>query len=77
MLSYLDKASSNQILKVIKYGWFLATEDVNVLLSQFEGSRLEPHSSRWVLQKKSKIDMNEMTLRIQKYVSIMSILHVK
>lgn len=60
-----------------KYIWFCTLHQVNIIFSQFKWSFLESEHSRRTTDDEAEINVNDMTVIINEYVVVMTILDLK
>lgn len=66
MLPECEESFDHESLELVEEFAALSSENIDVLLSELEGHRLEIHILAWTVRKhKTEIDMDHVTLRIK------------
>ncbi len=77
MLANFHQSFNQQTLKVVKQLAFKSSDYVEILLSKLERSAFEIHLTWRILKHKSKVYVYQVAFLIQKYIAVMTILHIK
>lgn len=77
MLSDLKEPSDEEALEVFEHGRVLSTHDVQVLLRELEGRFFEADVAWRVLEVEAEVDVDQVALRVNQYVSIVTIFDIE
>jgi hypothetical protein len=77
MLPDLKETADEQALEVLEHRRSLSSHYVYVLLSELEWCLFKAKVARRVLEVEAKVNVYQVALRVDQYVSIVSVLHVE
>lgn len=77
VLAQLEEAPYHQALVVLEHLTVQAIHDVDVLLSQLEGSAFEAYATRCVLEHKAIVYVDYVAHAVKHDVCIVSVLHIE
>lgn len=77
MLTKLKETFNKKSSEIVVELWFFAFQKFYILSCQFERRGLEVQSTRWYTKDKSKVNMDNMSIRINQNITVVAILDLQ